>query len=228
MGEGAKVDAGDARPEGLIGALIVVVLLAIVGSTVIAVLGIQIQRGDSRRLAEDLLPTGVELPYGFYRAGGTAVANDQRWVRYARAADSPAEVDGELLPETILIGRFHSFVAVKRQFDTAQLASGEALGQKVEHWNDDEDDEPRKDFSGLLAKGTVPLGPLGTYVTDYVTVRDYTSDGHFTDHIRVNLTTGRESAQLLDAVWPEDTEGASVDVLAPLLELLHLELEKTL
>ena len=216
----ATTARGD-RAEGLLGSLFVLVVLGAILSTAIALLGLKIQRSDANQLADELLPADVELPLGFVRAGGFAVANEQRWVRYVLGPDGATEQDGRPLPTAVALGRFESFLAVKRQFEVHGLHTGEDLGRRVEEWLE----EPEEQFVGLIGRGTVPIGPDGCYETDYLELREYGDDGHFTDRVRVNLTTGRETAQLLDAQWPQDVEGADVELLAPFLALLDLEPE---
>ncbi len=210
----------EAKPEGLFSALFVVSALGLVVAFAIALIGMRIQRGDSDRLALELLPKELELPYGFLHSGGVAVANDQRWVRYARSPSAPAELDGQPLPEVILLARYRAVLAVERQFGIQGLVSGEELDRRKQQWSE----HPEQGFDALLAKGNVPVGTAGTLETDYIAVRSFSADGSFRDVVRVNLTTERDEGQMLVANWPLNVEGADIDLLRPILDLLQLEL----
>lgn len=61
--------------------------------------------------------------------------------------------------------------------------------------------------------------PWGDYDADFVLERKYTSDGHFEDVLRVNLTRGQQ-CWVLFAVWPRGYRG-SRDPVEALLDALQ-------
>lgn len=220
-GPEAPVVEAPAEPEGLLKTLFVVIVLAAIGSTAIAFIGRAIQRADSNGLALELIPEEAELPFGLVRAGGVAVANDQRWVRYARQPGERLDPEGRPEPQVVLFGRYGAVLAVTRQFRLDGMARDERIDERRGEWEED----PSQTFEAFLEKGTTPVGPGFQFETDFLKFRSYREDGTFEDTIRVNLTTTREAGQLLVATWPANQEGAAIETLEPMLELLQLGLE---
>jgi hypothetical protein len=213
-GAGTPTAVGDdapRRPESFFGALFALLALMLVFGVGVAMFGLRLQNADAVELYAEVFGPDAELPMDLERAGGTAVANKQRWIRLERRADAPAD---PALPESVLVGRFDGPLAVARQFETRDLLSGPMLDERLRTWRE----EPKDDFQALLEKGLLPLGP---YETDFLRLRQYLADGHFYDLVRIDLSAG-EYGQILVAQWPLDSELASVAAMRPVLDQLLL------
>ncbi|MEO0649462.1 MAG: hypothetical protein AAFZ65_02140 [Planctomycetota bacterium] len=200
------------KPESFIGSLLVLVALMLVVGLGVAVYGLSVQRADSSGLYEDLFLEGAQLPYDFARAGGTAVAGKQRWVRFERPAEAAPDPN---LPEVVFFGRFQGPVAVRRQFETQSLPSGESLSRRLSEW---EKDPSNSAFQALLERGELEFGP---FETDFVRLREYLDTGEWYDLVRVDLTTPTD-AQLMVAHWPLESEAADAQTLLPFLDTIRL------
>lgn len=217
------------RPDTMFGVLVAVIVLAAIFGIGVAFVGLRVQGADSRELFEDLFAPGVELPMDLRFAGGTAVANKQRWVRLERSADGANGADGpegagdgeDTLPETVLIGRYAGPLPVSRQFETDRLPSGQRLAERRDRWIEKgEEGDEREDWTGLIDRGAVGFGP---WEADYVHLREFQADGSFYDLIRVNLSTG-STGQILVGQWTPGDDGARVESLRPVLNALELSL----
>lgn len=201
------------KPEGLLGALFVIVALALVLATGIAVLGLRIQSADAMALYTESFPGDEPLPLGLELVDGMAMAGEARHVvlRRSSAQDEPdAEVE---LPERVLLQRFGSALPATRQFAPNRENLPRDLTDDLEKW----EEKPYR-FEAVTRRGTVQFAGVET---DYIAERTFEADGTFFDSIRVNLTVGQKGS-VLDAAWPSEFDGADVATLVPLLERIQL------
>lgn len=200
------------KPESFLGALFAFVGLMLVVGVGVAIYGLRVQSADSRGLYEDLILEDAVLPYDFELVGGTAVAGKQRWIRFESAAQ--AERD-PMLPEAVLIGRYPGPVAVRRQFETGRMPSGDTLAAREREWREA---PAKKAFTGLLERGVLAFGP---FETDFVRLRDFLPSGEFYDLVRIDLSVPGKS-QLLVGHWPLGSEVSNEEALLPFLDVVRL------
>ena len=144
--------APPAKPESLTGALLALLALAAVVGVTIALLGLRVQRSDTRGLYEELFGADAVLPYDLEYVGGTALAQ-QRWVRLARRADAAPDAT---LPAVVLVGRFQGPLPVRRQFEQARRRDTRQIAEELTEW----EKEPEREWLAVLETGDVEWNGL--------------------------------------------------------------------
>lgn len=208
----APAAQGD-KPDGLFGALFVIVAIAVVLATAIAVVGLRIQGADALALYEESFPSDEPLPFGLELVDGMAMAGEARHVVLRRpSAESEPDPEPEL-PERVVLQRFGGALPATRQFAPTRANLPRDLTDDLEKW----ESAPYR-FEAVTRRGTVQFGGMET---DFIAQRTFEDDGTFFDSIRVNLTVGQKGG-VLAAAWPTGYEGATVEALVPLLERIQL------
>lgn len=207
--------AAPRKPEGLVGAALGFVALALVVALTIATLGLKLGQNDVSALLTDVLPdlADAPLPLGLEHVGGTALAGESRWLVFERRAElGPEDVDVNW-PQRVVFGRFGDALSARRLFDPVLGNVPRDLREELERW----EKEPYR-FDAVTRRETLTFG---THETDFLVVRTFEKDRTFFDTVRVDLTVG-QVGQVLDAMWPKGFEDADAKVLVPLLERLVL------
>jgi hypothetical protein len=216
---GANADsterAASSRPEGLLGAALGFVALALVVGLAIATFGLKLGENDVSALLADVLPDLAEepLPLGLEHVGGSALAGESRWLVLERRADLAPEAVDANWPQRVVFGRFGDALSARRLFDPVLGNVPRDLREELEAW----EKKPYR-FEAVTRREALTFG---THETDYLVVRTFEKDRTFFDTVRVDLTVG-QVGQVLDAMWPTGFEGADAKVLVPLLERLVL------
>lgn len=206
------------KPEGLFGAVAVIVAIAAVFGIAVSVVGLKFQGFEARQLFDETFGHVDELPFGFQYAGGTATAGKQRWVRMQRPAAAPPLDAGFALPEVVLLGRFSGPTAAKRQFETGFEWEAESIARRRREW--EENPAEKGDWFARVASGVVQWGGLET---DYLQLRSYGRDGSRRDLLRVDVSFG-QTGQVLVAHWPEEQlDQVQLDAIVPFLGALRFE-----
>lgn len=210
-----QASGGPARPEGLVGAALGFVAIAIVFGLVVAAIGLRIGENDVSALRAELLPDLEQrpLPLGLEWKGGSAMAGESRWLVFERAVAAGPEPGAATWPERIVVGRFGDALPARRLFDPVLGNVPRDLSEDLERWRE----KPYR-FEAVTRRETLAFG---THETDWLVLRTFEEDGSFHDTVRVDLTVGRVG-QVLEARWPRGYEGADATVLVPFLERLVL------
>lgn len=203
------------KPEGLLGAALGFVAVALVVGLAVATFGLKLGQGDVSELLSDVLPDAatVPLPLGLEHVGGTALAGESRWLVFERRKDLEAAAVDTRWPERVVFGRFGDALSARRLFDPVLGNVPRDLKEDLERW----EKEPYR-FEAVTRRETLAFG---THETDYLVVRTFDKDRTFFDTVRIDLTVG-QTGQVLDAMWPKGFEGADAKVLVPFLERLEL------
>lgn len=210
--------ADEPKPEGLFGAVAVIVAIAAVFGIAVSVIGLKFQGFEARQLFDETFGHVEELPFDFQYAGGTATAGKQRWVRLQRPAAAPPLDPGFELPEVVLLGRFSGPTAAKRQFETGFERGTENIAERIREW--EENPAENGDWFARVASGVVQWGGLET---DYVQLRSYGRDGSRRDLLRVDVSFG-QTGQVLVAHWPEEQlDRVRLEAIVPFLSVLSFE-----
>lgn len=214
----AQAPAAEPKPEGLFGAVAVIVAIAAVFGIAVSVVGLKFQGFETRELYDATFGHVAELPFDFQYAGGTAIAGKQRWVRLQRPAAAPPVDPGFELPEVVLLGRFSGPTAAKRQFETGFERSTERIAERRREW--EENPAEKGDWFARVASGVVQWGGLET---DYLQLRSYGRDGLRRDLLRVDVSFG-QTGQVLVAHWPEEQlDQVQLEAIVPFLSVLRFE-----
>jgi hypothetical protein len=210
------------KPEGLFGAVAVIVAIAAVFGVAVSVVGLKFQGYEARQLFDETFGHVAELPFGYRYAGGTATAGKQRWVRLERPAAAPPSDAEFALPEVVLLGRFSGPTAAKRQFQTGFEREAEQIAERRRKW--EEDPAENGDWFARVASGVVQWGGLET---DYLQLRSYGRDGRRRDLLRVDVSYG-QTGQVLVAHWTEEElDQAQLEAIVPFLSVLRFEEDAT-
>lgn len=201
------------EPEGLVGALVVIVLLAVVVATTIAVLGLRVQSADVMALYEESFPGDVELPLGLELVDGMAMAGETRYIVLRRPSAEEDPDPDPSLPTRVVLQRFGSALQASRQFAPTRTNLPRDLSDDLEKW----EKEPFR-FQAVTRRGVVQFAGQET---DFIVERTFEDDGAFFDAIRVDLTVD-QAGTILVAMWGPNVESADVETLVPLLELVQL------
>jgi hypothetical protein len=206
------------KPEGLLGAALGFVALALVVGLAVATFGLKLGQGDVSALLAEVLPdvATVPLPLGLEHVGGTALAGESRWLVFERKKDLDAAAVDSRWPQRVVFGRFGDALSARRLFDPVLGNVPRDLKEELERW----EKEPYR-FEAVTRRETLAFG---THETDFLVVRTFDKDRTFFDTVRIDLTVG-QAGQVLDAMWPKGFEGADAKVLVPLLERLVLPAE---
>ena len=210
--------AEQSKPEGLFGAVAVIVAIAAVFGIAVSVVGLKFQGFEARQLFDETFGHVDELPFDFQYAGGTATAGKQRWVRLQRPAAAPPLDLDYALPEVVLLGRFSGPTAAKRQFETGFEQTVEDIAKRRREW--EENPAEKGDWFARVASGVVQWGGLET---DYLQLRSYGRDGSRRDLLRVDVSFG-QTGQVLVAHWPEEQlDQVELEAIVPFLSVLRFE-----
>lgn len=191
-------------------------LLAVLFSAAaaIAFLGLRLQGAEAGQLVEELFGPDATLPFGLELAGVATNANQQRSIRFARRAAPAGEVEAIDQPNEVTIIRYAGPGPVQRLFAPSPYPPDE-LARRVEEWKK----EPTRDLEAVLGTGEIRFG---RWRVDYVHMRLYFKGNTFRDVVRANTTVG-DLTQVLFAFWPEGSEAADPQRLAPLLEVMRFD-----
>ncbi|MHC4375990.1 MAG: hypothetical protein ACYS26_05265 [Planctomycetota bacterium] len=210
--------AEEPKPEGLFGAVAVIVAIAAVFGVAVSIIGLKFQGFEARQLFDETFGHVEQLPFDFQYAGGTATAGKQRWVRLQRPAAAPPLDPGFELPEVVLLGRFSGPTAAKRQFETGFERGAESIAKRRREW--EENPAEKGDWFARVASGVVQWGGLET---DYLQLRSYGRDGSRRDLLRVDVSYG-QTGQVLVAHWPEEQlDQVQLEAIVPFLSVLRFE-----
>ena len=191
-------------------------LLAVLFSAAaaIAFLGLRLPGAEAGQLVEELFGPDSTLPFGLELAGVATNANQQRSIRFARRAAPAGEVEAIDEPNEVTIIRYAGPGPVQRLFAPSPYPPDE-LARRVEEWKKD----PKRDLEAVLGTGEIRFG---RWRVDYVHMRLYFKGNTFRDVVRANTTVG-DLTQVLFAFWPEGSEAADPQRLAPLLEVMRFD-----